>query len=51
MMDPSRARLRKVGLATEETMGDYGWSMNFDTSQDIAAVEYGRVLEEARYPE
>ena len=27
------------------TMGDYGWSMNFDTSQGIVAVEYGRVLE------
>ena len=27
------------------TMGDYGWSMNFDTSQGIDAVEYGRVLE------
>ena len=26
-------------------MGDYGWSMDFDTSQDIVAVEYGRVLE------
>ena len=26
-------------------MGDYGWSMNFDTPQGIAAVEYGRVLE------
>ena len=26
-------------------MGDYGWSMNFDTSQGIVAVEYGRVLE------
>ena len=26
-------------------MGDYGWSMNFDTSQGIDAVEYGRVLE------
>ena len=23
-------------------MGDYGWSMDFDTSQDIVAVEYGR---------
>ena len=26
-------------------MGDYGWSMDFDTYQDIVAVEYGRVLE------
>ena len=26
-------------------MGDYGWSRNFDTSQGIVAVEYGRVLE------
>ena len=26
-------------------MGDYGWSMNFDTPQGIDAVEYGRVLE------
>ena len=25
-------------------MGDYGWSMDFDTSQDIVAVEYGRVM-------
>ena len=27
------------------TMGDYGWSIDFDTSQGIVAVEYGRVLE------
>ena len=27
------------------TMGDYGWSMDFDTSQDIIAVEDGEVLE------
>ena len=27
------------------TMGDYGWSMDFDTPQGIDAVEYGRVLE------
>ena len=27
------------------SMGDYGWSMDFDTSQDIAAVEDGEVLE------
>ena len=26
-------------------MGDYGWSMDFDTPQGIDAVEYGRVLE------
>ena len=26
-------------------MGDYGWSRNFDTSQDIVAVEDGGVLE------
>ena len=26
-------------------MGDYGWSMDFGTSQDIAAVEDGEVLE------
>ena len=26
-------------------MGGYGWSMDFDTSQDIVAVEDGRVLE------
>ena len=26
-------------------VGDYGWSMDFDTSQGIVAVEYGRVLE------
>ena len=26
-------------------MGDYGWSMNSDTSQGIVAVEYDRVLE------
>ena len=26
-------------------MGDYGWSMNFGTSQGSVAVEYGRVLE------
>ena len=26
-------------------MGNYGWSMDFGTSQDIVAVEYGRVLE------
>ena len=29
-------------------MGDYGWSMNFDTPQGIDAVEYGRVLEFTR---
>ena len=27
------------------SMGDYGWSMDFGTSQDIAAVEDGEVLE------
>ena len=27
------------------TTGEYGWSMDFDTSQGIVAVEYGRVLE------
>ena len=27
------------------TMGDYGWSMDFGTSQGSVAVEYGRVLE------
>ena len=26
-------------------MGDYGWSMDFGTSQGSVAVEYGRVLE------
>ena len=25
--------------------GDYGWSMDFGTSQGSVAVEYGRVLE------
>ena len=25
-------------------MGDYGWSMDFGTSQGSVAVEYGRVL-------
>ena len=29
-------------------MGDYGWSMDFDTYQDIVAVDYGRVLEYPR---
>ena len=35
-------------IAGGGSMGDYGWSMDFDTSQDIAArhaVEDGRVLE------
>ena len=26
------------------TMGDYGWSMDFGTSQGSVAVEYGRVF-------
>ena len=26
-------------------MGNYGWSSNFDTSQDIVAVKDGGVLE------
>ena len=29
----------------ELIMGGYGWSMDFDTSQDIVAVEDGRLLE------
>ena len=29
----------------KQDMGDYGWSRNFDTSQDIVAVEDGGVLE------
>ena len=28
-----------------KNMGDYGWSMDFGTSQGSVAVEYGRVLE------
>jgi hypothetical protein len=35
--------LHVVGKETM-TMGDYGWSMDFDTPQGIDAVEYGRVL-------
>ena len=35
----------KFRLKHKRSMGDYGWSMDFDTSQDIVAVEDGRLLE------
>ena len=41
-----RSRLFRKWLGVPvRIMGDYGWSMDFDTPQGIDAVEYGRVLE------
>ena len=36
---------RRTQKEKNTSMGDYGWSMNSDTSQGIVAVEHGRVLE------